>query len=150
MGLLGSFFVASPFEVRADTMGDDPGERYPAVSADRLTPLDLERLLAAAPGGEPAPDAVPAALGDFPLVLAVADEGPWVMGVPDRLVAALAGAAPGDLATWAERWVALTEAADEGLDGGEPADAAALLGELTALARTAREAGRAVYFWMSL
>jgi hypothetical protein len=73
-------------------------------------------------------------------------DGPWIEQLSQELRDALADAPAGRLPAVAERWVRT----EEFWDGATAAEVLPFLGEVTALARRARQAGERLYCWMCL
>jgi hypothetical protein len=73
-------------------------------------------------------------------------DGPWIVQLSEELRDALADAQPSRLPTVAEQWVRTEEFWDQ----ATATEVLPFLGEVTALARRARQAGERLYCWMCL
>jgi hypothetical protein len=76
------------------------------------------------------------------------EDGPWVLRLPERLVAALAEADSARLAAINDEWSRTEEWELDGVR--RPDDTRWLVEELAALARDACSSGRQVYLWLSV
>jgi hypothetical protein len=74
------------------------------------------------------------------------EDGPWIEQLSEELRDALADAPVGRLPAVAEQWVRT----EEFWDGATAAEVVPLLGEVTALARRARQASERLYCWSCL
>ena len=74
------------------------------------------------------------------------EDGPWIMQLSEELRDALADAQPSRLPAVAEQWVRTEEFWDQ----PPAAEVLPFLGEVTALARRARQAGERLYCWICL
>jgi hypothetical protein len=81
-------------------------------------------------------------------MLAMSDDanGPWIMQLSEELRDALADAQASRLPAVAEQWVRTEEFWDQ----ATAAEVLPFLGEVTAMARRARQAGERLYCWSSL
>jgi hypothetical protein len=80
-------------------------------------------------------------------LLAMEDaDGPWIVQLSEELRDALAAAQPSQLPAVAEQWVRTEEFWDQ----ATATDVLPFLGEVTALARRARQADERLYCWMCL
>jgi hypothetical protein len=73
-------------------------------------------------------------------------DGPWIVQLSEELRDALADAQPSHLPTVAEQWVRTEEFWDQ----ATAAEVLPFLGEVTALAGRARQAGERLYCWICL
>lgn len=74
------------------------------------------------------------------------EDGPWIVQLSAELRDALAGVQPSRLPAVAERWVRTEEFWGQ----ATAAEVLLFLGEVTALARRARQAGERLYCWACL
>jgi hypothetical protein len=74
------------------------------------------------------------------------EDGPWIVQLSEELRDALADAQASRLPAVAERWVRTEEFWDQ----ATTAEVLPFLGEVTALARRARQAGERLYCWICL
>ncbi len=79
------------------------------------------------------------------MVANAGEQGPWVERIRPELAGLLAAMTAEQVPPAAAAWVA-----DADLDGVDAADAAALLTELTGLARLASERGHRLYVWTAI
>jgi hypothetical protein len=80
------------------------------------------------------------------LVAMEGEDGPWIEQLSEELGDALADARPSRLPAVAEQWVRTEEFWDQ----PPAAEVLPFLGEITALARRARQAGERLYCWICL
>jgi hypothetical protein len=80
------------------------------------------------------------------LVATGGEDGPWIWQLSEELRDTLAGAPPGRLQVVAEPWVRTEEFWEQ----ATAAEVLPFLGEVTALARRARQAGEGLYCWICL
>jgi hypothetical protein len=74
------------------------------------------------------------------------EDGPWIVQLSEELRDALADAQPSRLPTVAEQWVRTEEFWEQ----PPTTEVLPFLGEVTALARRARQAGERLYCWVCL
>ena len=84
---------------------------------------------------------------EYEPVVAVSDDGPWVIRLPSDLVARLATLAGEDKKTAVSKWAATEEFA---LDRWTASDVAEAFDAIVVLARKAADAGQALFLWESL
>jgi hypothetical protein len=145
MSVLSDFFAASPEQITVDSLVQSPAGRYPTVQSSSFTPLELAMLEQIATGERLDPMAAVARIDNFPQVLEVTPEGPWVFRLSRALQDALADAPTGALDRWAAEWITAEE-----LEGMELEDCVDLLEELSGLAKEASSKGQNLYVWSSL
>jgi hypothetical protein len=86
------------------------------------------------------------ALPEAELLAMEGEDGPWIVQLSEELRDALADAQASRLPAVAERWVRTEEFWDQ----ATTAEVLPFLGEVTALARRARQAGERLYCWICL
>lgn len=136
MGLLTNIFVAPTKSPPAaeEEPESGPGE---GIQLKSITSMELSRLWAVIEAVDWTPDF----MNGFES-LSTEVEGPWLERCPRAFAKALRKVDEKDLDRIGRAWAA----ADE-MDGWDPADARALVEELTQLARRACEPGRSLYIW---
>jgi hypothetical protein len=123
------------------TTPDPDAPLLDAVAAKGFEPTvmlgTLQSLLTGVPYDE---------LPEGELLVMEGEDGPWVWQLSEELRDALADAPAGRLPAVAEQWVRTEEFWDQ----ATAAEVLPFLGEVTALARRARQAGERLYCWICL
>jgi len=145
MSLLSDFFVATPAAMQAFAAEQSPVNSFPTLQAGAVEAVKLVTLQCIIDGSsfEEHADKLDALI----VRSADEDEGPWVLTVPDVVVAALAQANEKQIAQYGSAWAATEEWE---LDGVEPDEIIDLLKQLAPLARLAAQEGKKMYLWVSL
>jgi hypothetical protein len=147
VGVLFDYFRASDASAAAAVLERLGGPRDPdwpvldAVAGKGLEPEVMMRTLQSLLTGVPY-EQLPS--GD--LLAMEGEDGPWIEQLSQELRDALADAPAGRLPAVAERWVGT----EEFWDGATAAEVLPFLGEVTALACRARQAGQRLYCWSCL
>jgi hypothetical protein len=133
--------AAAVLERRGGPMGGPDAPVLDAVDGKGFEPTvmmgTLQSLLTGVPYDE---------LPSEGLVAMKGTDGPWVWQLPEELRDALADAPAGRLPAVAEQWVRTEEFWDQ----VTASEVLPFLGEVTALARCARQAGERLYCWVCL
>lgn len=147
MGVLFDYFRAPDASTAAAVLERFAGPRDPdaplmdAVFGKGFEPAvmlpKLQSLLTGVPYDQ---------LPEGELVAMESEDGPWVWQLSEELRDALADAQASRLPAVAEQWVRTEEFWDQ----ATAAEVLPFLGEVTALARRARQAGERLYCWMCL
>lgn len=114
-----------------------------AVAGKGFEPAVMMRRLQSLLTGVPYQE-LPAAEGE--LLAMEGEDGPWVWQLSEELRDALADAQPSRLPAVAEQWVRTEEFWEQ----PPAAEVLPFLGQVTALARRARQAGERLYCWICL
>lgn len=149
MGVLFDYFRAPDASTAAavlhrlggPTTPDPDAPLVDAVEGKGFEPEVMLRTLQSLLTGTPYEE-----LPDGELVATEAEDGPWIMQLSEELRDALADAQPSRLPAVAEQWVRTEEFWEEPTAD----DVLPFLGELTALAGRARQAGERLYCWICL
>lgn len=151
MGILFDYFRAPDASTAAAVLERAGGPTTPdpdapvldAVVGKGFEPAVMMRKLQALLTGVPYDD-LPE--GELELLATAGEDGPWIAQLPQELRDALADAQPSRLPVVAEQWVRTEEFWEQ----PPAAEVLPFLGEVTALARRARQAGERLYCWMCL
>jgi len=147
LGVLFDYFRAPDASTAAAVLGRLGGPRDPngpvldALAGKGFEPEVMMRTLQSLLTGVPY-DELP--WGE--LLAMEGEDGPWIEQLSEELRDALAEVPAGRLPVVAERWVHT----EEFWDGATAAEVLPFLGEVTALARRARQAGERLYCWSCL
>ena len=147
MGVLFDYFRAPDASTAAAVLERLGGPRDPdaplldAVAGKGFEPEVMLRKLQSLLTGVPYEE-----LSEAELVAAEGEDGPWIVQLSEELRDALADAQASRLPVVVERWVRTEEFWDQ----ATTAEVLPFLGEVTALARRARQAGERLYCWICL
>jgi hypothetical protein len=123
------------------TTPDPDAPLLDAVAAKGFEPTVMLGMLQSLLSGVPYDE-----LPEGELLAMEGEDGPWVWQLSEELRDALADAPAGRLPAVAEQWVRTEEFWDQ----ATAAEVLPFLGEITALARRARQAGERLYCWICL
>ena len=147
MGVLFDYFRAPDPSTAAAVLERLGGPRDPdaplldAVAGKGFEPEVMLRKLQSLLTGVPYEE-----LPEAELLAMEGEDGPWIVQLSEELRDALADAQASRLPAVAERWVRTEEFWDQ----ATTAEVLPFLGEVTALARRARQAGERLYCWVCL
>ena len=147
MGVLFDYFRAPDASTAAAVLERLGGPRDPdaplldAVAGKGFEPEVMLRKLQSLLTGVPYEE-----LPEAELLAMEGEDGPWIVQLSEELRDALADAQASRLPAVAERWVRTEEFWDQ----ATTAEVLPFLGEVTALARRARQAGERLYCWICL
>jgi hypothetical protein len=149
MGVLFDYFRAPDASTAAAALERPGGPTTPdpdapvldAVAGKGFEPEVMMRTLQSLLTGVPYDE-----LPEGELLAMEGADGPWIVQLSEELRDALAGAQPSRLPAVAEQWVRTEEFWDQ----PPAAEVLPFLGEVTALARRARQAGERLYCWVCL
>ena len=147
MGVLFDYFRAPDASTAAAVLERLGGPRDPdaplldAVAGKGFEPEVMLRKLQSLLTGVPYQE-----LPEGELLAMEGEDGPWILQLSEELRDALAAAPASRLPAVAEQWVRTEEFWDQ----ATAAEVLPFLGEVTALARRARQAGERLYCWMCL
>ena len=149
MGVLFDYFRAPDASTAAAVLERLGGPRDPdaalldAVAGKGFEPAVMMRTLQSLLTGVPY-DELPEA--EVELLVMEGEDGPWIVQLSEELRDALADAQLSRLPAVAEQWVRTEEFWEQ----PPAAEVLPFLGEVTALARRARQAGERLYCWICL
>jgi hypothetical protein len=149
VGVLFDYFRAPDASTAAAVLERLGGPRDPeappldAVAGKGFEPAVMLRKLQSLLTGVPY-DQLPEA--EVELLAMEGEDGPWIVQLSEELRDALADAQPSRLPAVAEQWVR----AEEFWEQPPAAEVLPFLGEVTALARRARQADERLYCWICL
>jgi hypothetical protein len=147
VGVLFDYFRAPDASTAATVLERLGGPRDPdaplldAVAGKGFEPEVMLRKLQSLLTGVPYEE-----LPEAELLAMEGEDGPWIVQLSEELRDALADAQASRLPAVAERWVRTEEFWDQ----ATTAEVLPFLGEVTALARRARQAGERLYCWICL
>jgi hypothetical protein len=147
VGVLFDYFHAPDASTAAAVLERLGGPRDPdaplldAVAGKGFEPEVMLRKLQSLLTGVPYEE-----LPEAELLAMEGEDGPWIVQLSEELRDALADAQASRLPAVAERWVRTEEFWDQ----ATTAEVLPFLGEVTALARRARQAGERLYCWICL
>jgi hypothetical protein len=147
VGVLFDYFRAPDASTAAAVLERLGGPRDPdaplldAVAGKGFEPEVMLRKLQSLLTGVPYEE-----LPEAELLAMEGEDGPWIVQLSEELRDALADAQASRLPAVAERWVRTEEFWDQ----ATTAEVLPFLGEVTALARRARQAGERLYCWICL
>jgi hypothetical protein len=147
VGVLFDYFRAPDASTAAAVLERLGGPRDPdaplldAVAGKGFEPEVMLRKLQSLLTGVPYQE-----LPEGELLAMEGEDGPWILQLSEELRDALAAAPASRLPAVAEQWVRTEEFWDQ----ATAAEVLPFLGEVTALARRARQAGERLYCWMCL
>jgi hypothetical protein len=147
VGVLFDYFRAPDASTAAAVLERLGGPRDPdaplldAVASKGFEPEVMLRKLQSLLTGVPYEE-----LPEAELLAMEGEDGPWIVQLSEELRDALADAQASRLPAVAERWVRTEEFWDQ----ATTAEVLPFLGEVTALARRARQAGERLYCWICL
>jgi hypothetical protein len=142
MGLLANVVVANFSDAKAIEKSVSPVKTWEGFDASGLDPvkLDTSKALIQKESGIDEPD------GEFQL-LASDDEGPWVLGFPQRLTDSLAKFTPSMLLRITRHWLETDELQ---MDNWQLQDTRTLLTNMQCLAHKAIMQNKSLIIWISL
>ena len=140
MSTAADLILAASGDASAILASDYPLGTFKGVNVDGLDPLKLAALHSLL-----VRKTFEDALRAYPPLGQASPEGPWLVRLPDELIAALNHIAPPDQASVAEQW-ASSEQAKEGRWSQQGADG--FLGRLVPFAATAAFEGKALFLWI--
>jgi hypothetical protein len=132
--------MASTSEVDSIVASDYPLGMFSGVSLDGMDPLKLaalESLLCERPFDD--------VLGEYRPVAQASPKGPWLVRLPEDLIAYLVKIPPPDQAIVAARWAATTQVTEA---GWSEQDADNYLGRLIPFAHKALYESKALFLWV--
>jgi hypothetical protein len=148
MGVLSELVVADESDAEAIAASDNPTRDWDGISWKTIDAIKLSTLWAILGDSSLGVEEVMGRARQFPRLSRRTEDGPWVMGVPCRLIDLLAGLDGEDearLVQVAEAW-----AVTEEFQGWEPSEVREVLRDIVDLADTARLEGKGLLLWMSL
>jgi hypothetical protein len=140
MSTAADLILATPDDVQAIVESDYPLGKFKGVSADGLDPLKLAALHWAL-----VQRTLKDLLPDYHPVAEASPQGPWLVRVPDELIAALSKISPTDQPGVVAKWASTRQAQEA---GWSEQDAEDYLGRLLPFARTAAFERKALFLFV--
>jgi len=140
MSSTADLILAAPGDIETIVASDYALGKFKGVSVDGLDPLKLAALHWVL-----VHKALKDILPEYHPVAQASPEGPWLVSLPDELIASLGKIAPTEHASLAAKWASTKQAQEA---GWSEQDAEGFLGRLVPFAQTAAFEGKALFLWV--
>jgi hypothetical protein len=140
MGSLADLILAESSDVPAIVSSEYPLGTFTGTNVDGLDPLKLAALHSTFTN-----QVFSDLLGHYAPIAEASTSGPWLIKLPGELITFLAGLAPQDYTSTADKWASTAQAQE---DGWSSMDAEKFLGQVAHFAQTAAFEGKDIYLWV--